>query len=150
MATDKPFTATLPRSNVANLKRASLRQLWQVPAFILGILLVLGVWVTRPLLSNPEARLVQRALLKARSVLDDPRAPANEVPAYLTEALKHIDRFPAQAGEVHFLLGYAYARLAGPLNDEHNGEIWRRAREQLELADQLGVPEGDHFLLLYL
>src|SRR5438552_4058995 len=147
MAKEKQSAATPPAaSNV----RAMPGQLWQVPVFVLGVLAIFAVWASRPLWYDPDGRLVQRALLEARQTLEDPRAPANELPALLANALARIDRLPDLRAEAHYLLGWAYARLAGPITAGQSTELWRQAREHLETADRLGVGEADRPLLQFL
>ena len=58
------------------------------------------------------------------------------------------DRFPQLAGEAHFLAGSAHLRLAdGPAGDATRER--QLAREQLEQAAALGVPEPDQPKLDY-
>src|SRR5260370_25339316 len=100
---------------VAWEKRCELRpqgQLWQVPVFVLGILALAGVWASRPLWNDPDSRFVRHALSEARNILEDRRAPANQVPGMMTDVLARMQRFPERAGEAHFLLRRAYTPLA--------------------------------------
>jgi tetratricopeptide (TPR) repeat protein len=147
MAGDKQSEQTPLAASPAQATRG---QLWQVPVFVLGVLTIFGVWASRPFWYDPDGRWVQRSLLEARRTLEDPRAPANELPALLTQALNRVDRLPALRAETHYLLGWAYARLAGPITAGQSTELWRQAREHLETADRLGVAEGDHPLLQFL
>ncbi|HEV3083495.1 MAG TPA: tetratricopeptide repeat protein [Gemmataceae bacterium] len=125
-------------------------QLWQVPTFVLGVLAILGVWLSRPLWYDSDVRSVQRSLSEARRTLENPAPPPNDLAALLTNVLVKIDRLPARRAEAHFLLGWAYARLAGPVTATHTTELWRQAREQLELAERFVVADADNSLLQYL
>jgi hypothetical protein len=124
-------------------------QLWEVPFLFLGAAALLSVWLTRPLWYDPDARQLRRDLLRARQLLEQRDAPVGSVPALLADALNHIDRAPARAGEVHFLLGTAYQRLADQLPSDRQSETRARGRDHLEKAEALGVPESDVTRLRY-
>ncbi len=129
--------------------QASLPQLWQVPCFLAGLLALVGIWATRPLWYDPEARQLQRDLADARRMLEEPNSRVNGVPALLEQALERMNRFPARMGEAHFLLGSAYLRLADQLHADKAVDTRRKARSELELAEKLGVPEADLMRLRY-
>src|SRR5260370_15286982 len=104
--------ATEPTPAQPLVLRASFGQLWQIPVLVAGVLAVIGVWASRPLWHDPEAWQFRRDMIGARRMLEDRHASANGALARAAEALARIDRFPARAGEAHFLLGSAYLRLA--------------------------------------
>jgi tetratricopeptide (TPR) repeat protein len=149
MATENALSAPPHLPEPPIITRPPLGQLWQVPLFVAGLLSIVVVWATRPLWYDAQAYQVQRDLARARLVLENPHAPANEVPGLLTDALNHIDRCPKRAGEAHFLLGKAYVRLAGPISNGHTIDLWQQARLHLEQAEKLGVPEADQTPLQY-
>jgi len=128
----------------------SFRRLWQLPVFLLGLMALLGVWMTHSLWNDPAARRFERSLLAARETLLDPKAPLNELPMLLSEALEQIDRFPGRAGEVHFLLGSVYLRLGDKVSPaERAVKLCQQALTELEQAQALGLPEPDRGAMAY-
>ncbi|HEV3116336.1 MAG TPA: hypothetical protein VGY58_04740, partial [Gemmataceae bacterium] len=146
MATDRQSVVAPPDSS---RDYPALGRLWQVPVFVLGLLAILGVWASQRFWNDPDVRVVKQALAEARRVLEDPKAPANTLPGTLADALDHVQRCPQRAGEVHFLLGWAYARLAGRAARDCHADLWSLCRQQLELANHLGVPDSDISHLCY-
>src|SRR5713226_3050765 len=74
-------------------------QLWQVPAFLLGLAAILTVWAIRPLWYDPETLRHSRELARARKILDEPGTPVNDLTIVLTDALNQVERRPDLAGE---------------------------------------------------
>jgi tetratricopeptide (TPR) repeat protein len=147
-------TASIPFSQRLSLrgrplpgKRGELRQLWQVPALLVGLVALLGVGVTRPLWHTPMSPM-ERHLAFARKLLEQPAPPLERMQRNVAEALAEANRFPLKAGEGHFLLGSAHLRHAdgAPADAE---EHWREARAHLEEADHLGVAAADRATLAY-
>jgi hypothetical protein len=123
-----------------------LRQLWQVPTFLLGLLALAGVWVARPLWQTTPCRDEDRTLAAVRRHLNErdfDRAVADGEQA-LAQA-----HGPAHHGEAHFLLGSAHVGLAEKAAPPDGRDSWRRARYHLEQAEALGVPEADAPRLTY-
>jgi tetratricopeptide (TPR) repeat protein len=148
MAPEKAFA--VPPSPMTPASRAyTFGQLWQVPLFFLGLAAVLAVWAARPLWYDPETVHLRRDLDLARSLLQQPHAPLNELTIRLNEAFSRIERLPGRAGEAHLLLGSIYLRLAAEMPEGNAADLWRQARVHLEQAEQLGVPEADRPPLLY-
>jgi tetratricopeptide (TPR) repeat protein len=129
--------------------RLTLRQLWQVPLFFVGLLAALSVWATRPYWYDPEAIQLRRDLARARELLESPHAAVTEAPVLLEDVLRRIARFPARAGETHFLLGSGYLRWADQAATDQALRLRQQARTHLEQAEQLGVSEADQPRLLY-
>ncbi len=122
-----------------------VRQLWQVPAFLLGLAALAGFLVARPLWLDPLAR-ARAQLVEARRLLDRPGAAdraAGLAQAYLEKAGDG-----GLAGEAHFLLGSARARSARDAGGDAPA-LWREALGHLERAERLGVPPGDDALLRF-
>lgn len=148
MAMELPPTVATNSANLSH-QMVTFGQLWQLPIFVLGVGLLLGVWLTRPWWYDPEALQLERDLEHARAVLSQPNAPANEITLILADALARGDRFPERVGEIHFLLGSAYVRLAEGLPVDQAHDLWRLARAQLEEAEGLVVPDEDRSVLIY-
>jgi hypothetical protein len=87
-------------------------QLWQVPVLLAGASAILAVWVIRPLWYDPEAGKIDHELARARRVLDDPHASASSLVIRLADVLKEVNKRPTLEGEVQYLLGSAYLRMA--------------------------------------
>jgi tetratricopeptide (TPR) repeat protein len=73
----------------------------------------------------------------------------NEVPGLVADALSRIARFPEREGEAHFLLGSAYLALAQKMPEERARETSMKARQHLEQAEALSVPDEDRDSLIY-
>ena len=148
MATQTTHSASSPTRETGSGARAS-GQLWQVPAFMLGVAALAGVWALRPLWHDPAARQLRQDLAAIRKALD-PKDPNTSLALALGEdLLDQVDRFPDQAGEIHFLLGTAYLRRASEVAKEQAGYVRDKARHHLEEASALGVPEADRPRLMY-
>ena len=60
--------------------RRPLRELWQVPVFVAGLLALTGVWLARPSGAEPGGRQAERDLAASRRALD-------QLPPIFREAL---------------------------------------------------------------
>lgn len=123
------------------------RQLWQVPAFFLGLAALATLLLLRPLWHSPE-RVANHRLTQARRQLQ--RADGADRAAALAQA--HLDQVGPngdRAGEAYFLLGSAQARTARTAPLESTAAAWRSARVSLEQAERLGVPADDENALHY-
>src|SRR5687768_3043494 len=107
MATDTaPATTFRPRP-------APPRQLWQVPAFLLGVACTLVVTFGRPYLwPADDLAAARRALAKARRALDQVPPDADTALQAGNRALALADKFPQVNAEAHFLAGSARLRMA--------------------------------------
>jgi tetratricopeptide (TPR) repeat protein len=88
-------------------------------------------------------------LAHARITLDERGSSVNDLTVVLTNSIDRAGKYPKLAGELHFLLGSAYERLAAQMPADRALEIWRRARTHLEQALELGVAEADLAPLMY-
>ncbi len=149
MPTDNTHSTPGPAVAAPIVVQASFRQIWQIPAFVAGLLALVGVWGTRPLWYDPDAWQFQRDLIAARRLTDDRHGSAQTAVLHATNALTHLDRFPKRAGEVHFLLGSAYLRLADQVPADQAAVIRREARSHLEQAQAAGVPDPDRVRLMF-
>lgn len=135
-----PTSATEPEDSPRSLSR-----LWQLPFFLLALGAFLFVYLKRPLLHQDSGpRLFDRDLAAIRTLLT---RSASEVPSAVNlaeRALTQVSAYPSRAGEVAFLLGSGYLRLAETLdNPVFARERLVQARQQLELALTQEVPEID-------
>jgi tetratricopeptide (TPR) repeat protein len=156
MARESALTAA-PELSFLRRPTRPLSQLWQLPMFLAGVVAILVVALGRPLWRNAEQRIVDRSLTTLSRALD--QGPA-ELRAAIEQVEQNLDRFervPARRGEAHFLLGQANVRLAEDASaaaaaDRHAtaAGFWNRAREYLEEAERLGVPERHQPQLAYL
>jgi tetratricopeptide (TPR) repeat protein len=123
-------------------------RLWQAPLFVLGVAALAAVTLTRPLLGQKNLRVLADNLSLLRHTLsrsDGDLATASRLASQVLEAVGDV---PDRAGEIHFLYGSTCLRL-GERQPEQAAEHWRLARQHLEEAEQLGVPEADRGRLLY-
>jgi tetratricopeptide (TPR) repeat protein len=125
------------------------RPVWQVPVFLAGVALLVGVWVGRPLVGNPAARQVDHELARARELLHRQDADGQEAAEHARKALELAGSFPGRRAEALFLLGSAESRLAERAPANESLELWKNARRDLEEAERLGVPEHDRGRLQY-
>src|SRR5947209_1539106 len=88
--------------------RPDLRRLWQVPAFLLGVLTVLSVWAARPLWLHRAEDRVGPDLAAARTAFGRARPDVTRALALVEGVLSARDLSDAQAGEAHFLAGTCY------------------------------------------
>jgi tetratricopeptide (TPR) repeat protein len=118
-----------------------------VPAFLLGAAVLAGVAVARPHWHN-DRRTAETQLAAARDALDQSPPDAKEAVQRGLRVLALTDTSPHLAGEAHFVVGSARLRLA----DEPSADAGRerqQARQHLEQAETLGVPESDRPKLQY-
>jgi tetratricopeptide (TPR) repeat protein len=120
-----------------------------LPAFFVGAVALTAVWLTRPLWHDPETTKLHHYLTTARHRLDEPNARPDALILGLSEVWGEIDKHCNLAGEVQFLLGSAYVRLAEERSTENPADLWRKARSHLEEAETLGVRDTDRTRLDY-
>jgi hypothetical protein len=131
------------------LARLPARQLWQVPVLMLGMLVLGAALVQHAFSSSPESRKMQRELSRAYQLIADPKGDMDQVCALAEHVLEVPGRTKQQAAQAHFLLGMVHARQAGRTTGPLADEEFRRAKEELEQAAVLGVPEADEPRLQY-
>jgi tetratricopeptide (TPR) repeat protein len=133
----------------ASRGRPPLSQLWQVPAFLAGLAAVAAIVATTPFRHGPRQGEMERDLAAIRRALDGPGAAVERVVALAERVLARTDHEPARAGEVHFLLGSIYQRLAEMAPTGRAGALRDRALAHLVQAEQRGVPTTDRARLAY-
>jgi tetratricopeptide (TPR) repeat protein len=118
------------------------RPLWQVPVFIMGVAVLAVAWVTRaPADSGP--RQAARQLAHARQILSRPEGDAAAAAEAAERALEITGPDGDRAGEAYFLLGTARMRQGDHAAGDHAHALWLTARQALQDAERLGVPNDD-------
>jgi tetratricopeptide (TPR) repeat protein len=140
MATASVFGSPSP---YASGRRLRLSQLWQVPAFVVGLLAVVGVGVAIPLRHPPSVLQRERDIVTVRKALDRKGASAESVLPLAEKILAEAVGQPERAGEAHFLLGSVYQRLAEQRPPVPVGTARKNALTHLEQAEALGVAPAD-------
>jgi tetratricopeptide (TPR) repeat protein len=125
------------------------KQLWQVPTFFAGLLLVAGVVAAIPLRHGRHVGELDRDIDAIRRALAEPGASVEEVLAVAEKVLARTDHATDRAGEAHFLLGGVYQRLADHGPAARVALLRQRAQVHLEQAAKLGVPVDDRDKLKY-
>lgn len=118
--------------------RRSPGQLWQVPTFLLGVLVFVGVALSAPWRMSPQEREVDQIILKLRQGLDN--NDSGEALVGQAENLKL--RLPSNSTrltEANFLIGSAYYRQAKQRQGAAAKAIWPLAVEHLDKANASGV-----------
>lgn len=134
-----------------NTRQPCWRQLWQLPAFLVGLLafvISLALWFVAP--PRPEIAL-ERSLASAWSALDaeDLSQAENwyQVANGLAEKVPNRDRF---GGELRMLRGILLFRQAHLAPDAQKADLFRQSLTELAEAKRSGVPPGREKLLRYL
>jgi hypothetical protein len=140
-------STSIPGSKVGRARR-ELRQLWQVPTFLLGLLAFLGVAASAPWRHTPQELAFLEIVHSLRRGLDQ-EFEGDWLVTQAEEALARLPRFPSRAAEVHFLAGSAYYRQGQQAPAAAAKAIWPRAVEHLEKATALGVSDADTPALQY-
>lgn len=114
--------------------------LWQVPTFFLGLILLLIVAVSAPFRADLREGQFAVDLRRLRDGLRNGADP-QELASLSEHLLGEVRRHARSEGELNFLAGSAYYRLAGPA--ARQGAASDRAIEYLERALLIGVPDVD-------
>lgn len=126
------------------------RRLWQVPTFLLG-LLVLGVVGTNAVFRTPAAVSDRDSeLAQLRQALLRKGADVAGLLPRAEEVLSRPHLPPRRAAEVHHLLGAALLKRAGELSGERGRTERQKAIQHLERADAIGVAASDRPRLWFL
>ena len=126
----------------------SLGQLWQVPTFIVGLVVLLVVGARVPLQRDAAQIEFDEGLTKLRKGYQQ-NEKTEFLAAQADQVLAQSSKFPRRAGEVHFLVGSVYHRLAEETLSERAEEFRTKALYHLEQALALEVPANDSLKLLY-
>jgi tetratricopeptide (TPR) repeat protein len=136
-------------SLLATPRRRRIRKLWQVPTFLLGVAATTALWQAQPYLRPSSVRHVEREIASARAALEAGDPDVDLALSKAQQILTQNPLSPEQQGTVYFLIGSAYVFLAEKSRDHPDMEAWRKARESLEKAAELGEATADHSRLTY-
>ncbi len=141
--------ATPSHSIEDNSPRFSLRQLWQVPVFFMGVAAVLAVFLTRGLVTPDPVRQMHHDLAEARRLLERDANDPNGALQHAQQAVDHLMYDQGRAAEAFFLLGSAHIRVGEQAGESAAGEHWSEARRCLEEAERRGLSGEDATRLGY-
>jgi tetratricopeptide (TPR) repeat protein len=127
--------------------RPPLRQLWQVPTFLLGLIAFAAVCAARPPWQLPHCTAGSPAQVELRELLKRPDFDRDHALKLGAEAVHNADA--ASVAEAHFLLGSVYVALAERVGPGKGQDEWREARANLERSRGDALPEEDRPRLDY-
>ncbi|HEX5271697.1 MAG TPA: tetratricopeptide repeat protein, partial [Gemmataceae bacterium] len=127
--------------------RPPLRQLWQVPTFLLGLVAFAAVCAACPPWRLHRTDRANPALSELRDLLAQPDFDRDHALKLGAEAV-HRANTPAASSEARFLLGSVYVALAERAGPGKGQDQWREARANLERA-AAGPAEDDRPRLDY-
>jgi tetratricopeptide (TPR) repeat protein len=128
---------------------SALRQLWQVPTFLAGVLAMAGVCAALPLYKDSPLTELDRDIATIRQALEKPQAPPEQVLALARDVLARTDKELGQPGEAHFLLGSVLQRVADQAVPDRAARLRERAFFHLDKAEKQGVAPPDRPYLSY-
>jgi tetratricopeptide (TPR) repeat protein len=127
----------------------SLRYLWQVPVFFLGVVAVVTACLTRPFIQSDPVRQLNHDLNEARRLLQRQTADPEGALQHAQNAVANIMYDPGRSAEAFFLLGSAQALIAQAAAEADSSEHWREARRNLEEAQRRNPAGEDAGLIRY-
>jgi tetratricopeptide (TPR) repeat protein len=146
-----PNKVPSPTSNSVNDRssRFSLRRLWQVPVFFVGVAAFFGACYLRGLVAPDPVRQLHNDISEARRLLErdvnDPEAALR----HSQRAVENLSSDQRRAAEAYFLLGSAHLRLADRPGESLIEEHLREARRWLYEAEHCGLDGEDGNRLHY-
>jgi tetratricopeptide (TPR) repeat protein len=127
----------------------SLRQLWQVPVFFLGVAAVLTACLTRPYVGHDPVRQMHHHLAEARRLLHRRGGDPDEALRIAQQAVEGVMYDAGRAAEAFYLLGSAHIQVAEKADAPAAAEHWREAKRYLEEAERRDLTGDDAGLLHY-
>src|ERR1700687_6222193 len=112
-----------------------LRWLWQVPVFVIGMAALVVIGLTRLPWNGWQPSGVERDLVEARRLLEEPHWDFNKLVELTSPGLGQEDKNPSLAAQAHFLLGSAYLLQANRPGTGSPTVHLRQARSHLERAE---------------
>jgi tetratricopeptide (TPR) repeat protein len=141
--------ATPSPSDEDHSSRFSLRQLWQVPVFFVGVVAILTACLTRSLIAPDPVHLLHHNLAEARRLLDREINDPNGALRHAQQAVDNLAIDQARTAEAYFLLGSAHLGIADQAGESAAGEHWREARRCFQEAERRGLAGDDGARLHY-
>jgi tetratricopeptide (TPR) repeat protein len=127
----------------------SLRQMWQVPVFFLGVVAIITACLTRPYIQPDPVRQLHYELNEARRLLHRHTGDPDGALQHAQHAVENIMYDPSREAEAFFLLGSAHLLVAETTEEADSGEHWREARQNLEEAERRNLAGDDAGRLHY-
>jgi hypothetical protein len=141
--------ATPPNPEEDRPSGLSLRQLWQVPVFFLGLVAVLMAFLTRGIVQPDPVRNMHQDLAEARRLLHRRSDHPQQALAHAQRAVENLMYDQARAAEAFFLLGSAHIRAAESAGESDAAAHWREAQQALQEAERRGLGGDDAGRLQY-
>jgi tetratricopeptide (TPR) repeat protein len=129
--------------------RRTLGQLWQVPTFALGLAAFLLVAATAPLRQDTAVREFDNDLDQLCQAVSNKQENIQANVSLAESLLQRLNPKSRKAGQVYFLAGSVYQRLAEQSADGQVDEIRKKAIAHLDKARSLGLADEDTPVLLY-
>lgn len=121
----------------------TLRRLWQMPTFLLGLAAFAAVWQGWLPVHAPDPSVAFRRELAALRAASEKLTPdAGELEDALKKVARTVDAYPEFAAPAHLALGGGYVRLAEmtPAPDLARGH-WQLARQHFEQVRPEQLPD---------
>jgi tetratricopeptide (TPR) repeat protein len=117
---------------------------------LFGLAALVGVCMARPTWREGDLRQMQRDVDRARQLVGQHRIDLGELVPLTDRLAEQATRHPDQAGEIEYLVGNLYTKIAERDPASVMIDAWTKARQHLEQAQTLGVAESDFTRLNYL
>jgi hypothetical protein len=148
---DASNASATPSNSVENRSSSSsLRRLWQVPVFFVGVVAVVTACLTRGLVAPDLVRQLHNELAEARRLLHRDASDPDGALQHAQQAVDNLMYDQGRAAEAFFLLAWAHLRVADKPGEPSVEEHCREARRCLQEAEQRGLAGEDLDQLHYL
>ncbi|MHB1427035.1 MAG: tetratricopeptide repeat protein, partial [Gemmataceae bacterium] len=129
--------------------RFSLRRLWHVPVFFVGVTAFVVVCLMRGMVPPDPVRQLHHELAEARRLLDRDANDPSAALQHAQQAVENLTYDQGRAAEAYFLLGSAHLRMADQAGESAAAEHWREARRCFQEAERSGLVGEDGNRLRY-
>jgi hypothetical protein len=127
----------------------SLRHLWQVPVFFVGVAALLTTCLMRSLIAPDPVQQLHHHLAEARRLLERDTNDPDGALRHAQLAVENLLYDQGRAAEAFFLLGSAHLRIAEQAGAPATSEHWHEARRYLQEAERHGLGGEDVSRLHY-
>lgn len=137
MATAAPAAPTTARPDPT-------RNLWQIPAFVVGLAAFVAAWQGWLPVGSPDPiHTFRKDLAALRAAAERPTPDPAELKALLGKAAAEADSYPEAGPAARFALGTAYARLAELSGDPADAHVnWEFARQHFDRVKAEQLPDA--------